>query len=132
MKVTWSSAICRNRAEDDDDGEEDEDDRIFTHLHVEIMGRHSNLILVSDEGLIMESVRRVSSSMSRVRPIAPRLRYTPPPVQIKDDPRRATEAPLLIDWGPLRTSRGSPGDWRRVSRSEPANGRGSDLPSPGS
>ena len=78
--------------QDDDDDEEDEDDRVFTHLHVEIMGRHSNLILVNDEGQIMESIRRVSTAQSRVRPIAPRLIYAPPPVQIKDDPRRATES----------------------------------------
>jgi predicted ribosome quality control (RQC) complex YloA/Tae2 family protein len=76
--------------EDEDDVIED--DRIFTHLHCEIMGRHSNIVLVNDDGMIMESARRVSVRMSRVRPIAPRMMYIPPPVQMKDDPRRATEA----------------------------------------
>ena len=37
------------------------------------MGRHSNLILVDDDGLIMESAKRVTPAMSRVRPIWPRL-----------------------------------------------------------
>jgi len=87
-----------NLADDDHDGDvEDEDDvidddRIFTHLHCEIMGRHSNIVLVNDDNLIMESARRVTLRMSRVRPIAPRMIYVPPPVQMKDDPRRATEA----------------------------------------
>ncbi len=62
----------------------------FTHLHVEIMGRHSNLILVDDEGRIMESAKRVNARMSRVRQVAPRLMYTPPPALDRPDPRRAT------------------------------------------
>ena len=79
---------------DEDDDEESDEDIVFTHLHLEIMGRHSNLILVSDDGLIMESAKRVSIEMSRVRPIAPKRPYVPPPVQDKADPRRATEAEL--------------------------------------
>ena len=62
----------------------------FVHLYVEIMGRHSNLILVDDDGLIMESVKRVTPSMSRVRPIQPRRPYVPPPPIDRPDPRRAT------------------------------------------
>jgi predicted ribosome quality control (RQC) complex YloA/Tae2 family protein len=94
--------------EDQDDDDEDEavvDDRIFTHLHIEIMGRHSNLILVNDEGKIMESVRRVTTSMSRVRPIAPKIAFTPPPVQIKDDPRRATVGNIETTIGHLQSER---------------------------
>lgn len=62
----------------------------FVHLYVEIMGRHSNIILVDDEGRIMESVKHVSTKMSRVRPIAPRLKYSPPPFMKRPDPRRLT------------------------------------------
>lgn len=80
---------------------EDEDglvDAVFVHLNVEIMGRHSNLILVDDAGRIMESVKRVTSAMSRVRPIQPRLLYTPPPPMNRPDPRRLTaiDIPALI------------------------------------
>ena len=62
------------------------------------MGRHSNLILVDDDGVIMESAKRVTHSMSRVRPIWPRTVYTPPPPVDKPDPRRVTapEAANLI------------------------------------
>ncbi len=45
-------------------------------LAIEIMGRHSNLILVDADGLVMESVKRVTPSMSRVRPVLPRRPYT--------------------------------------------------------
>jgi len=63
---------------DDDDPEfdagDDQDDAPWSagmnrvELIVEVMGRHSNLILVDDDGTIMESAKRVTSRMSRVRP----------------------------------------------------------------
>jgi predicted ribosome quality control (RQC) complex YloA/Tae2 family protein len=81
--------------EEDDEDEEDEQDAIFTHLHCEIMGRHSNLILVDDDGLIMESAKRVTPAMSRVRPIGPRRPFSPPPARVALDPRLATEADLV-------------------------------------
>jgi len=78
-------------------GEEDEDPdglegATFVNLVIEIMGRHSNIMLVDDEGRIMESVKRVTTAMSRVRPIAPRTRYTEPPAGDRLDPRRLTSA----------------------------------------
>jgi predicted ribosome quality control (RQC) complex YloA/Tae2 family protein len=75
--------------------EVDEDglaDAVFVHLNVEIMGRHSNIILVDDAGRIMESIKRVTPSMSRVRPIQPRLPYTDPPPIARPDPRRLTSS----------------------------------------
>jgi predicted ribosome quality control (RQC) complex YloA/Tae2 family protein len=59
-------------------------------LVIEIMGRHSNIVLVDQGGRIMESVKRVTPSMSRVRPIMPRLPFVMPPVQDKPDPRQLT------------------------------------------
>jgi predicted ribosome quality control (RQC) complex YloA/Tae2 family protein len=79
--------------EDDDDSDE-APDAIFTHLHCEIMGRHSNLILIDDADMIMESAKRVTSSMSRVRPIAPRRPFQPPPPRKAADPRLVTEAEM--------------------------------------
>jgi predicted ribosome quality control (RQC) complex YloA/Tae2 family protein len=61
-------------------------------LVVEIMGRHSNLILVDADGLVMESGKRVTSRMSRVRPVLPKLPYVDPPAPDKPDPRRLTSA----------------------------------------
>jgi len=87
---------------DDDDQEldagDDQDDAPWSagmnrvELIVEVMGRHSNLILVDDGGTIMESAKRVTSRMSRVRPVLPKLPYTLPPPPDKPDPRRLTSA----------------------------------------
>lgn len=92
-------------ADSEPDEVEDEDglvDAVFVHLNVEIMGRHSNVILVDDAGRIMESIKRVTPAMSRVRPIQPRLIYTPPPPMNRPDPRRltATDVPTLIGQRP--------------------------------
>jgi predicted ribosome quality control (RQC) complex YloA/Tae2 family protein len=79
--------------EDDDIDEEDiwgRPDVVRTRLVVEIMGRHSNLILVDEDGLVMESAKRVTPSMSRVRPVLPKREYVAPPPPDKPDPRRAT------------------------------------------
>ncbi|HYO30925.1 MAG TPA: NFACT family protein, partial [Thermomicrobiales bacterium] len=77
-------------AEEEDD--EGEGDATFVHLAVEVMGRHSNLILIADDGTIMDATKRVTPAMSRVRPIAPRLPYLPPPPITKPDPRQLTAA----------------------------------------
>ena len=81
--------------------EDSEDDGIWSgegvqrvDLTVEIMGRHSNLILIDEAGLIMDSVKRVTTSMSRVRPIQPKRVYVVPPPLEKPDPRRITSASL--------------------------------------
>ena len=67
----------------------DADDMDIKHvtLFVELMGRHSNLILIDDTGLILESAKRVNSAMSRVRTVLPRHPYTPPPPPNRLDPR---------------------------------------------
>lgn len=59
-------------------------------LVVEIMGRHSNLVLVDEDGLVRESAKRVTSAMSRVRPILPKRPYELPPPPDKPDPRQLT------------------------------------------
>ncbi len=74
----------------DDEIPEEEDDDVelrFVHLVIELMGRHSNLILVDDDGMIMESVKRVTPDMSRVRLVLPRHAYEPPPPPDRRDPR---------------------------------------------
>jgi len=93
--------------EDDEDGDpEGESDATFVHFVVEVMGRHSNLILLDDEGLVKESAKHVSPRMSRVRPIRPKTPYTPPPPQERPDPRRLTgpiAAALLATQAPSAT-----------------------------
>ena len=47
------------------------------------MGRHSNIILVSEDGRIIDSVKRVDETISSVRNILPGGIYEMPPVQEK-------------------------------------------------
>ena len=64
-------------------------------LHCEIMGKHSNIILVDGNGHIVDAVRRVSPSMSSVRLILPKLEYSAPPAQDKLDPAKAAAEDFL-------------------------------------
>lgn len=63
-------------------------------LYIEIMGRHSNIVMVDEDELVRESVKRVTPSMSRVRPILPKRVYELPPPPDKPDPRQATSATM--------------------------------------
>ncbi|HQX62176.1 MAG TPA: NFACT RNA binding domain-containing protein [Thermomicrobiales bacterium] len=80
----------------DDDIEDDNDDidLTTTELYVELMGRRSNIILVDDEGRILDSIKRVSPEMSRVRTVRPRQMYIAPPPQNRIDPAQANAASL--------------------------------------
>ena len=55
-------------------------------LIAEIMGKHSNIILVNEDGVIIDSVKRVSHEKSSVREVLPGKAYAPPPSQGKLNP----------------------------------------------
>lgn len=56
-------------------------------LIIEIMGRHSNIILVdSENNIIIDSIKRVPLDISRYRQILPGLKYTMPPSSKKISP----------------------------------------------
>lgn len=61
-------------------------DLVLLKLAVEIMGRHSNLIIIGADGIVIDAIKRVSHEMSRVRPIVPGTPYTLPPTQDKCSP----------------------------------------------
>ncbi len=67
---------------------------VHTHLIIELMGRHSNVIYTDDAGKILDVAKRVTPQMSRVRPVLPGRIYEPPPPQTKHDPRSVV-APVL-------------------------------------
>ncbi len=48
-------------------------------LACEIMGRHSNLILINSEGKVIDSIKRVGEDMSSVRLVLPGITYSLPP-----------------------------------------------------
>src|ERR687884_430517 len=50
-------------------------------LIVEAMGRRSNLVLVAEDGAILDAARRAPPSRNPRRPVLPHLRYEPPPAQ---------------------------------------------------
>ncbi len=50
-------------------------DRVTLTLVIEIMGRHSNIILVSPDGKIIDAIKRVDEEMSRVRQVLPGMPY---------------------------------------------------------
>ncbi|MDD6051340.1 MAG: NFACT family protein, partial [Clostridiales bacterium] len=70
-------------------------DHVVRRLILEIMGRHSNLILVDGENRILDAARHVSPDMSRVRQVQPGLPYLAPPAQDKLDPADITADKLL-------------------------------------
>ncbi len=62
-----------------------------TTLVVEVMGKHSNVILLDPDDVIMESLKRVGADVNRYRTVQPRQVYTPPPAQDKLDPDQISE-----------------------------------------
>ncbi|GAB2702378.1 NFACT family protein [Paenibacillus thermoaerophilus] len=62
-------------------------DVTYKRIVVELMGRHSNLILLDPEtGLIHDGIRHVTPAVSSYRIVLPGSRYVAPPAQDKADP----------------------------------------------
>ena len=70
-------------------------DHVLRRLVLEIMGRHSNLLLLDESGRILEATRHVNPEMSRVRQIQPGMAYLPPPGQDKLNPETLTGGELF-------------------------------------
>ncbi|MFE4704099.1 NFACT family protein [Peribacillus simplex] len=61
-------------------------------LIIEIMGRHSNIVLVDKErNMILDSIKHVSHAVNSYRAILPGQEYLAPPAQEKMNPFEATE-----------------------------------------
>jgi len=58
-------------------------DLVVLTIAVEIMGRHSNIILIDQNQKIIDSIKRIDDEMSSVRQILPGMTYTLPPLQNK-------------------------------------------------
>ena len=54
-------------------------DIVTVTLACEIMGRCSNLIIINNEGRVIDSIKRVDEEMSRERLVLPGMKYTLPP-----------------------------------------------------
>ncbi len=78
------------------EGKNEIGDDMVRELHVEIMGRHSNVILVDpSRTLILDSLKHLSPSVNSYRTILPGQPHIVPPPQDKKDPFNLTEDELL-------------------------------------
>lgn len=66
---------------------------------VEVMGRHSNIVLVAKDGSIFDSIKRIPPSINRYRTTLPHHGYVAPPAQEKHDPLHATVNSLAYELG---------------------------------
>lgn len=70
-------------------------DPIVRQLHAEIMGRHSNLLLIDKEqGKIVDSLKHLPPSVNSFRTVLPGQPYLAPPTQNKWNPLLVTEEEL--------------------------------------
>lgn len=53
-------------------------DRVLFTLAAEIMGKYSNIVLINEEGKVIDSIKRVGEDMSKVRLILPGMTYEMP------------------------------------------------------
>lgn len=73
-------------------------EKTIKNLYVEIMGKHSNIILVMEnQNKILDSIKRVPISISRVRQILPGNEYELPPEQDKMNPLNKINAEELLE-----------------------------------
>lgn len=82
-------------------------------LILEIMGKHSNLILVNSEGKILGAAKHVGSSISRYRQTLPGRDYIPPPGVPKIDIRTIDEDAFEQMWGDFLRTESESRDMRR-------------------
>ncbi|NLD48557.1 MAG: fibronectin/fibrinogen-binding protein, partial [Clostridiaceae bacterium] len=71
-------------------------DYTLKKLIIEIMGKHSNIILLNNEDKIIDSIKHVDSEISRIREIMPARLYMLPPPQEKTSPENL-EVDLLFE-----------------------------------
>ena len=65
-------------------------------LIIEIMGKHSNIILVDEDNRIVDSIKHISGMVSSVREVLPGKDYFIPKTQEKADPLMVTENEFFI------------------------------------
>lgn len=70
-------------------------DTVVITLTAEIMGRHSNLILINHDGRIIDAIKRVSDEVSSVRTVLPGGTYKKPPEQDKLDLITAEDGEIM-------------------------------------
>lgn len=54
-------------------------DKVIITLAVEIIGRCSNLVIINEDGCVIDCIKRVTADMSQQRPVLPGMKYVMPP-----------------------------------------------------
>lgn len=78
-------------------------DLTVKYMIAEIMGRNSNIILVSSEGKILDSIKHVDFTVSSVRQVLPGLEYVLPPTQART-PLNEVSTATVLDFSLPRTA----------------------------
>ena len=63
-------------------------------LVAELTGRHSNVVLVDEAGIVMDAMKRVGGSVNRYRSTLPKRPYVPPPPLGKPHPSEVAAGDL--------------------------------------
>ncbi|MBQ8828002.1 MAG: NFACT family protein, partial [Clostridia bacterium] len=71
-------------------------DPVTKTLIIEIMGRHSNIMLVGPTGIIYDSIRHIDSSVNSLRELLPARPYILPPQQNKLSPDKESSVDKFI------------------------------------
>ena len=66
-------------------------DRHVVTLIAELMGKHSNLILVNEDGIILDSIKKIPFEVSSVREVLPGRTYFVPSALEKENPLTVSE-----------------------------------------
>lgn len=71
-------------------------DPVRKQLIIELMGKHSNIVLTDGEsGTIIDSIKHVSHAVNRYRAVLPGQSYRFPPEQDKTDPLACSESDII-------------------------------------
>ncbi len=76
-------------------------DRSMKKLIIEIMGRHSNIIMLNKDNFIIDAMKHVDNQVNRVRELLPARAYVLPPVQDKLNPTLDDTLDTLLKTAPL-------------------------------
>jgi predicted ribosome quality control (RQC) complex YloA/Tae2 family protein len=72
-------------------------------LVAELMGKHSNLILINERGIVVEAAKRISHRINRFRETLPGKPYLPPPIQTGRLDPLGVDTALFLSTLPLET-----------------------------
>ena len=75
-------------------------DRSIKKLIIEIMGRHSNIIILNKDNYIIDAMKHVDNEVNRVRELLPARAYVSPPPQDKLDPLADDTPDILLKSAP--------------------------------